>query len=83
MKETSAGFFQKIFRRNLRTTGRFPEIFNAIQTKGNIAEAEMRKVFNMGVGIAMIVHPEDADAVLKKAKDSGIEIFEAGRLING
>lgn len=60
-----------------------PEIFDAIRSKGNIEDAEMRKVFNMGVGIAMIVHPEDAAEVINKAGESGIEIFEAGRLING
>lgn len=58
-----------------------PEIFAAIQKKGNIEEAEMRKVFNMGVGIAMIVHPEDAQTVLNQASESNIDIFEAGRLV--
>ena len=58
-----------------------PEIFGAIQDKGNIDEAEMRKVFNMGVGIAMIVRPEDVDTVTAKAKTDGIAIFEAGRLV--
>ena len=57
-----------------------PEIFGAIQKLGKIEEAEMRKVFNMGVGIAMIVHPEDADTVMSKAAESGISIFEAGKL---
>ena len=58
-----------------------PEIFGAIQKKGDIAEAEMRRVFNMGIGIALIVHADDADEVLGKANESGIEIFEAGRLV--
>ncbi len=58
-----------------------PEIFVAIQSLGNIEQAEMRKVFNMGVGIAMIVHPQDADTVIKAASESGIDIFEAGRLV--
>lgn len=57
-----------------------PEIFDVIQKKGGIEEAEMRKVFNMGIGIAMIVHPEDADEVMNKAQTNGIEIFTAGRL---
>ena len=40
----------------------------------------MRKVFNMGIGIAMIVHPGDVQTVLDKAAESSIEIFKAGRL---
>ncbi|MDC7225260.1 MAG: phosphoribosylformylglycinamidine cyclo-ligase [Spirochaetales bacterium] len=57
-----------------------PEIFDVISQKGGIEDSEMRRVFNMGVGIAMIVHPEDAQTVLDKAASTGIEIFEAGRL---
>ncbi len=59
---------------------RVPEIFDVIRKKGGIDDAEMRKVFNMGIGIAMIVHPEDVDAVLSQAAASEIDIFEAGRL---
>ena len=57
-----------------------PEIFGIIQKKGNIDEAEMRKVFNMGIGIAMIVHNEDADEVISKAESDGIEIRTIGKL---
>lgn len=57
-----------------------PEIFAEIQKIGRIEEAEMRKVFNMGIGIAMIVHPEHVDEVLNRASAEKISIFEAGRL---
>ncbi len=65
---------------NFNYSWNLPEIFEVIQKKGNIAEAEMRKVFNMGIGIAMVVKKDDVDTVLAKAAESGIEIFEAGRL---
>ena len=57
-----------------------PEIFEAIQKLGKIEEAEMRKVFNMGIGIAMIVRPDDVQTVLNQAAKSSIKIFTAGRL---
>jgi len=35
-----------------------PEIFNKIKQSGDIEEEEMRRVFNMGIGYAIIVPPE-------------------------
>ena len=37
-----------------------PEIFNTIQTAGEITEDEMRRVFNLGIGFCMVV-PEWAE----------------------
>ena len=60
-----------------------PEIFGAIRKIGNIAEAEMRKVFNMGIGIAIVAHPEDADSLFTAAKENNIRMIEIGRIKNG
>jgi len=35
-----------------------PEIFNKIQKAGDIAEDEMRDVFNLGIGFCLVVPPE-------------------------
>lgn len=40
-------------------------IFSLIQKQGNISDAEMRKVFNMGIGLIFIVRRKDADAISK------------------
>ena len=40
-----------------------PPVFERIQRAGAIATGEMRRVFNMGIGIAMIAHPSFVDAV--------------------
>jgi phosphoribosylformylglycinamidine cyclo-ligase len=40
-----------------------PEIFSVISDAGKIPRAEMRSVFNMGVGIAMVVARENADRI--------------------
>jgi phosphoribosylformylglycinamidine cyclo-ligase len=37
-----------------------PPIFNLIQQQGGIEDEEMYRVFNMGIGIAVIVSPQDA-----------------------
>ncbi len=40
-----------------------PPIFHLIQQVGHVSEAEMARVFNMGLGMVLIVAPEHADAV--------------------
>jgi phosphoribosylformylglycinamidine cyclo-ligase len=51
-------------------TWQVPPIFALIQRQGNIADAEMRRVFNLGVGMVLIVAKFDADAVLRAVKGS-------------
>ena len=40
-----------------------PPIFDLIEERGEVASAEMYRVFNMGLGMAVVVSPEDADVV--------------------
>jgi phosphoribosylformylglycinamidine cyclo-ligase len=47
-----------------------PPIFDLIQTRGKISTAEMHRVFNMGLGMAVVVAAEDADLVLEQAEDA-------------
>ncbi len=60
-----------------------PEIFLDIQNSGNIDTAEMRKVFNMGLGVVFVVRKDDVDSVKSFAKDREIEVLEVGELVNG
>lgn len=48
-----------------------PEIFRLIQHAGTITDDEMRHVFNLGVGMIMVVHPDNVDDVLRRTQDSG------------
>ena len=56
-----------------------PPIFDLIQQRGEIAEPEMYRVFNMGLGLAFVVSADDAAPVLD-AVDSA---FEVGRVAAG
>ncbi len=60
-----------------------PAIFGRIQKGGAVAEEEMRRVFNLGVGIALVCKARDADELLSHAKSKGIEAFRMGRLVRG
>jgi phosphoribosylformylglycinamidine cyclo-ligase len=54
------------------------EIFNILKRKGNIADKELYRVFNMGIGMALIVDKSFADKVRRSSGD-GIIIGEVVR----
>ncbi|MBI2907292.1 MAG: phosphoribosylformylglycinamidine cyclo-ligase [Chloroflexi bacterium] len=47
-----------------RSAWKVPPVFGLIQQKGNIEDAEMYRVFNMGLGMVLIAAPQDADRLL-------------------
>lgn len=55
-----------------------PEIFKHLQEKGNIDEAEMYNIFNMGVGMALVVNKEDVEKTLSLLDDA----FVLGEVVN-
>ena len=59
-----------------------PEIFKKIQQIGDVKVAEMRKVFNMGIGIAMAVSKESSVEIINLAKSNGFELVKIGEVVN-
>ena len=55
-----------------------PEIFKYLQEKGNIDEAEMYNIFNMGVGMALVVNKKDVEKTLSLLDDA----FILGEVVN-
>jgi phosphoribosylformylglycinamidine cyclo-ligase len=47
-----------------------PPLFQLIQKTGNIDDAEMYRVFNMGIGMILICDPADSVKLMKKLPDS-------------
>ena len=60
-----------------RSKWNVPEIFNIIQDIGNIDNQEMIHVFNMGIGMVLIVSKSDVKTVLNDLKSA----TEPGRVI--
>lgn len=60
-----------------------PSIFDLIRARGAIPESEMRRVFNMGVGIAFVAKLDDREAVLEAGRQNKIDILEIGELVRG
>jgi phosphoribosylformylglycinamidine cyclo-ligase len=44
---------------------RVPLIFSLIQERGDIADDEMVRTFNLGIGLTAVVHPDQLDAALR------------------
>jgi phosphoribosylformylglycinamidine cyclo-ligase len=57
-----------------------PPIFDWLQREGGVADAEMHRVFNCGIGMVLVVAPEHADAALEALTASGERAFRVGRI---
>ncbi len=60
-----------------------PAIFKLMQEKGEIADDEMYRTFNMGIGLTLIVKNEDKDTVLETLKEIGEEAYLIGKVVKG
>jgi len=57
-------------------------LFALIQERGSVADAEMRRTFNMGVGFTMVVAPERASSLVDALNASGERAFVMGEVTN-
>jgi phosphoribosylformylglycinamidine cyclo-ligase len=60
-----------------------PALFRTLQAGGGVAPAEMDRVFNMGVGMIVVVHPSDVDRVVEAAAAGGVEAWRIGSIVSG
>ena len=57
-----------------------PALFKWLQAQGNIADSEMYKTFNCGVGMAIIVSAEDAAEAQKVLAAKGETVYQIGKI---
>ena len=60
-----------------------PPIFNEIQRLGSVADDEMARVFNMGVGMVVVVPESDSFKALDVARTAGHRATVIGRIVEG
>ena len=60
-----------------------PEIFEWLQSEGSVTDAEMRRTFNCGIGLIIIVTPEDAPQAKKMLEKSGETVYHIGEVQTG
>lgn len=58
-----------------------PVIFSILQQLGDIADEEMYGIFNMGIGMAIVVAREDVGAVLKIVREQDETAFVIGKVV--
>ncbi|OGU54564.1 MAG: phosphoribosylformylglycinamidine cyclo-ligase [Ignavibacteria bacterium RBG_13_36_8] len=58
-----------------------PNIFKLIQATGDISDSEMRKVFNLGIGLIAIVKKADIGMVMKITKSLKEKAFIIGKVV--
>jgi phosphoribosylformylglycinamidine cyclo-ligase len=57
-----------------------PPLFTWLQQHGGVAEAEMHRVFNCGIGMTVIVAEEHAAAAMRMLTEAGESVYRIGRI---
>ena len=55
-----------------------PPLFTWMQQEGNVAEKEMHRTFNCGIGMAVIVAATDAERAMQLLRDAGETAWQIG-----
>ena len=63
-----------------RSSWKVPPLFEWLQREGSVAEAEMQRVFNCGIGMTVVVAAEHADAAVRALSAAGESVFRIGRI---
>jgi len=58
-------------------------VFGLLAERGRVPAAEMERVFNMGVGMAAVVAPDDADRALRLLAERGVPSWPIGVITAG
>ena len=57
-----------------------PKLFEWLQQKGNVAEDEMHRVFNCGIGMVLALAPDHADAAVAELRKAGETVYRIGTI---
>ena len=60
-----------------------PDLFIWLMKTGGVAKSEMKRTFNCGIGMVLIVKPRHADTVLAALLNAGEDAFICGQLTHG
>lgn len=57
-----------------------PPLFSWLQQHGNVAEDEMHRVFNCGIGMAVVVAKENAEKTITLLRENGETVWQIGSI---
>ncbi|MEX0643154.1 MAG: phosphoribosylformylglycinamidine cyclo-ligase, partial [Pirellulales bacterium] len=60
-----------------------PPVFTWLRKLGDVDDAEMYSVFNMGVGLALVASPYYAESIQQQLAESGLASWLIGRAVEG
>jgi phosphoribosylformylglycinamidine cyclo-ligase len=60
---------------------RRPAVFDWLQKKGHIEDAEMHRTFNCGIGMALVVSRANVAAAVAAFAEEGVEALEIGAIV--
>jgi phosphoribosylformylglycinamidine cyclo-ligase len=63
-----------------RDAWQMPPLFTWLQQHGGVADAEMHRVFNCGIGMTVIVSKDNADAAQAMLSQAGETVFRVGEI---
>lgn len=58
-----------------------PPVFGWLQELGGVDDAEMARVFNCGLGLALVVSEHFADSIAKQLSEQGLENWRVGSIL--
>jgi phosphoribosylformylglycinamidine cyclo-ligase len=59
----------------------WPPLFRLLQKYGQVEEAEMRQVFNLGIGLIFVVSPTGVDVLQRRLRDIGEKSWVIGEIV--
>jgi phosphoribosylformylglycinamidine cyclo-ligase len=88
---TGGGFTENIPRilpdecgvRLKRNAWEVPAVFRFLQKNGRLSDAEMMRTFNMGIGMVLVVPPDQAEDFKREAERLGETVFRLGETVDG
>jgi len=57
-----------------------PPLFHWLQQQGNVADHEMARVFNCGIGMVIVVAPDHTENALRSLRASGETVWQIGEI---
>jgi phosphoribosylformylglycinamidine cyclo-ligase len=58
-------------------------VFRFIRDAGNVADSDMIRTFNLGVGVAVVTSPEDEASVREHVESTGVKCYPIGGIAEG
>lgn len=58
-------------------------IFKLMQRLGQVSDEEMHRVFNMGIGLVIIISQDQVEDIKKDLEQVGEKVYQIGKIVNG